>query len=173
MENDRGVEVSMGGEPVVLIGNRVRVGDKAPDFIVTDSNLSSVTFSSMNNEPHLISSVVSLDTPVCDTQAKRFNEEAADLIPSLRILVISMDLPFAQQRWCGRENVDQVETYSDHRDASFGTAYGVLIKNKRLLARSVFLVDNKLTVRYKEIVKEITDEPNYDKLYDAMKSISE
>ena len=153
--------VTLNGKPVTLIGRQVEVGDSAPDFIVCDRNLSPVSFRSLSRGVCIITSVVSLDTEVCDAQVRRFNEEAAALSPHLQILVISMDLPFAQKRWCGAAGIDRVEVLSDHRDASFGTAYGVLIKDLRLLARAVFVVDEGGRIRYKEFVSEITREPNY------------
>ncbi len=154
--------VTFKGNPLTLVGNAVKVGQRAPDFIVIDNNLSQVRFSSFLGKLCIISSVVSLDTPVCDTQTRKFNEEASRLGPNVVILTVSMDLPFAQKRWCGAAGVDRLQTLSDHRDASFGMAYGVLIKELRLLARAVFLVDQKGFLQYKELVKEVTNEPNYD-----------
>ncbi len=154
--------VTFKGNPLTLVGNAVKVGQRAPDFIVIDNNLSQVRFSSFLGKLCIISSVVSLDTPVCDTQTRKFNEEASRLGPNVVILTVSMDLPFAQKRWCGAAGVDRLQTLSDHRDASFGMAYCVLIKELRLLARAVFLVDQKGFLQYKELVKEVTNEPNYD-----------
>ncbi len=154
--------VTFKGKPLTLIGNQVNVGQKAPDFIVDDNNLSPVSFSSYAGKVCILSSVVSLDTPVCDLETRRFNEEASRLGPNIVILTISMDLPFAQKRWCGAAGVEKLQTLSDHRDGSFGNAYGVLIKELRLLARAVFIVDQKGVIRYKEIVKEVTKEPDYD-----------
>ena len=153
--------ITMKGGPLTLVGNEVRVGDKAPDFEVLDNDLSPVRFSSFGGKLCIISSVPSLDTPVCDMETRRFNEEASKLGPDVVILTISMDLPFAQKRWCGAAGVTRVQTLSDHRDASFGTSYGVLIKELRLLARAVFLVDRAGTIQYIELVKEITDQPDY------------
>ncbi len=116
----------------------------------------------------IISAVPSLDTPVCDIQTRWFNEEAAKLGPEVEILTISMDLPFAQKRWCGAAGVDRVKTYSDHRDAAFGLAYGVLIKELRLLARAVFVVDKEGVMRYAQLVKELSNEPNYDEVLQAV-----
>ena len=164
-------QVTMKGEPITLIGSPVEIGSEAPDFIVFDQDLSAVPYSSINGAPCVISSVVSLDTPVCDEQARRFNEEAVSLSEDLNIYVISMDLPFAQQRWCGAAGVDRVQTFSDYRDASFGTSYGVLIKDLRLLARAVFVIDADSIVRYKEVVSEVTDHPDYEKLFDAVRSV--
>jgi thiol peroxidase len=133
--------ITFKGNPLTLVGNEVKVGQMAPDFVVIDNNLTPVKFSSYHGKVCIISSVVSLDTPVCDTQTRKFNEEASRLGPGVMILTISMDLPFAQKRWCGAAGVKRLQTLSDHRDASFGMAYGILIKELRLLARAVFIVD--------------------------------
>ena len=153
--------VTFKGNPLTLVGNEIKVGQKAPDFVVIDNNLSPVRFSSYLGKVCIISSVVSLDTPVCDTQTRKFNEEVSRLGSNVMILTISMDLPFAQKRWCGATGVDRLQTLSDHRDASFGQAYGLLIKELRLLARAVFIVDQKGFIQYKELVKEVTNEPDY------------
>ena len=153
--------ITFKGNPLTLVGNQVEVGKAAPDFNVIDNNLTPVKFSSHLGKVCIISSVVSLDTPVCDTQTRKFNEEASRLGPDVVILTLSMDLPFAQKRWCGAAGVDRLQTLSDHRDASFGTSYGVLIKELRLLARAIFLVDRKGVLRYRELVKEVTSEPDY------------
>jgi len=160
--------ITMKGSPLTLVGNEVRVGDKAPDFEVLDNDLSPVRFSSFGGKLCIISSVPSLDTPVCDMETRRFNEEASKLGSDVVILTISMDLPFAQKRWCGAAGVTRVQTLSDHRDASFGTSYGVLIKELRLLARAVFLVDRAGTIQYIELVKEITDQPDYEAVLSAV-----
>lgn len=163
--------VTMMGNPLTLVGNEVKVGDKAPDFTALDNALSPVQFSSYRGTICLLSSVPSLDTPVCDMETRRFNEEAGRLDPDLRILTISMDLPFAQKRWCAAAGVNKVQTLSDHRDVSFGISYGVLIKELRLLARAVFLVDRQGTIQYMELVKEITKEPNYEAVLSAFKKL--
>ena len=157
--------------PLTLVGNEVKVGQRAPDFVGIDNNLSPVKFSSYLGKVCIISSVVSLDTPVCDTQTRKFNEEASRLGPNVVILTISMDLPFAQKRWCGAAGVNRLQTLSDHRDASFGTAYGVLIKELRLLARAVFIVDQKGLVQYKELLKEVTKEPDYKAVLDELRKL--
>ncbi len=154
--------ITFKGNSMTLVGNQVKVGQKAPDFVVIDNNLSPVKFSSYLGKVCIISSVVSLDTPVCDTQTRKFNEEASRLGPNVTILTISMDLPFAQKRWCGAAGVDKLQTLSDHRDASFGMVYGLLIKELRLLARAVLIVDQKGLIQYKELVKEVTNEPDYE-----------
>ena len=143
----------------------------APDFVVLDNNLSPVKFSSFRGKTCIISSVPSLDTPVCDMETRKFNEEAGRLGPDVAILTISMDLPFAQKRWCAAAGVDKVQTLSDHRDASFGTSYGVLIKELRLLARAVFLVDRKGIIQYIQLVKEVTKEPDYEAVLNALKKL--
>jgi thiol peroxidase len=168
MKEQKGI-ITMRGNPLTLIGNEVKVGDVAPDFIVLDNNLSPINFSSFHGKTCIISSVPSLDTPVCDTETRRFNEEAGRLGTDVVILTISMDLPFAQKRWCAAAGVDKVQTLSDHRDASFGMAYGVLIKELRLLARAVFLVDRKGIVQYIQLVKEVTQEPDYEEVLKALK----
>jgi thiol peroxidase len=119
----------------------------------------------------VLSIVPSLDTPVCDIQTRRFNDEAGKLGDDVVILTISMDLPFAQKRWCGAAGVDKVSTFSDHRDAAFGEAYGVLIKELRLLARAIFVVDKQGTLQYRELVKEVTEEPNYEAAIEAIKKL--
>ncbi len=163
--------ITFKGNPLTLVGNQVEVGQTAPDFVAIDNNLSPVKFSSYVGKVCIISSVVSLDTPVCDTQTRKFNEEANRLGPSVVILTLSMDLPFAQKRWCGAAGVDKLQTLSDHRDASFGTSYGVLIKELRLLARAIFLVDRKGILRYKELVKEVTNEPDYRAVLTELKKL--
>jgi thiol peroxidase len=160
--------ITMKGNPLTLMGKEVKVGDAAPDFEVLDNNLSPVKLSSFRGKICVISSVPSLDTPVCDMETRRFNQEAGKLSADVQILTISMDLPFAQKRWCGAAGVDKVVTLSDHRNASFGTAYGVLIKELRLLARSVFVVDRESILRYIQMVKEIAEEPDYEVIIDAV-----
>jgi thiol peroxidase len=152
----------MKGNPLTLTGNEVKVGDKAPNFEVVDTGLNPVRLGGYEGKVVVISSVPSLDTPVCDLETRHFNDEAAKLGEDVKILTISMDLPFAQKRWCGAAGVTHVTTLSDHRDASFGLAYGVLIKELRLLARAVFVVDRKGIVRYVDLVKEIANEPEYE-----------
>ena len=156
------------GNPLTLAGRELKVGDKAPDFTAVDVNMKPVKLSDFKGNVIIISAVPSLDTPVCELQTKRFNEEASKL--NAKILTVSMDLPFAQARWCGAAGVTNVTTLSDHKDASFGAAYGVLIKELRLLARSVFVVDRKGELRYVELVKEITHEPDYDAALKAAKA---
>jgi thiol peroxidase len=149
----------------------LRVGDKAPDFVAIDTDLNPVSFDSFRGKVCILSSVPSLDTPVCDMETRRFNDEAGRFGDNVEILTISMDLPFAQKRWCGAAGVDRVQTLSDHRDAAFGQAYGVLIKGLRLLARAVFVVDNQGTIQYIELVKEIASEPDYDSVLTAIKEL--
>lgn len=163
--------VTMKGNPITLMGTELQVGDKAPDFVAIDNDLNPVSFDSFRGKVCIVSSVPSLDTPVCDMETRRFNDEAGRLGDDVEILTISMDLPFAQKRWCGAAGVDRVQTLSDHRDAAFGQAYGVLIKGLRLLARAVFVVDKEGTIRYMELVKEIASEPDYDSLLTAVKEL--
>jgi thiol peroxidase len=163
--------ITMRGNPLTLVGNEAKAGDPAPDFLVLDNNLSPVKFSSFRGKTCILSSVPSLDTPVCDIETKRFNEEAGRLGADVSILTISMDLPFAQKRWCAATGVNKVQTLSDHRDASFGMAYGVLIKELRLLARAVFVVDRKGTLQYVQLVKEVSKEPDYEAVLNAVRKI--
>jgi thiol peroxidase len=164
--------VTFKGSPVTLLGNEVKVGQTAPDFKVQKStDMSDYMLSSAGGKTRIIATVPSLDTPVCDLETKRFNEEASKLA-NVEIVVISMDLPFAQKRWCGAANVDKVVTASDHREASFGKNYGVLISGgplDRVLARAVFVIgpDNKL--KHVEYVGSIADHPNYDAALAAAK----
>jgi thioredoxin-dependent peroxiredoxin len=170
MEERTGL-VTMRGNPVTLSGNALKVGDRAPDFEVTGNDMKPVKFSSFAGRVCIISAVPSLDTPVCDMETRRFNSEAAGLGSDVVILTISMDLPFAQKRWCGAAGVDRVITLSDYKTAGFGTAYGVLIKELRLLARAVFVTDKNGTIRYIQIVKEIAEEPDYSLIINAVKGL--
>jgi thioredoxin-dependent peroxiredoxin len=160
--------ITFGGNPVTLLGSEVKVGDKAPNFTVLANDLSPVTLEDSKGSVRLISVVPSLDTGVCDAQTRRFNEEAAKF-DNVQILTISVDLPFAQGRWCGAAGVDKVQTLSDHRDLSFGEAYGIAMQENRLLARAVFVVDSNDTVTYAEYVSEATDHPNYEAAIEAAK----
>lgn len=163
--------VTMKGNPVTLIGSDVQVGSSAPDCTLTAKDLSDFKLSSLKGKKVIISVVPSLDTPVCDLQTKRFNKEAQTFGEDVVILTISMDLPFAQKRWCGATGADKVITLSDHREAAFGQAYGLLVKGIRLLARAVLIVDAKGVLRYKQIVPEITTEPDYSDVLNAIKKL--
>lgn len=160
---------TMRGNPLTLIGPELQVGDAAPDFSVVDSSLGAVNLEKTGGNVRIISVVPSLDTPVCDMQTKRFNQEAAQL-PGVDILTVSMDLPFAQKRWCGAFGIDKVKMLSDHRDGSFGEAYGTLIKDLRIESRAIFVLDKDNTIRHVEYVKEVADHPNYDSALAAAKA---
>lgn len=157
------------GKDVALLGNEVKVGDQAPDFTVVANDLTPVTLADSKGSVRIISVVPSLDTGVCDAQTERFNEEAAKL-SGVHILTISVDLPFAQSRWCGAAGIDKVQTLSDHRDLSFGMAYGVAMEEYRLLARSVFVVDANDKIVYVEYVPEVGKHPNYEAAIEAAKA---
>ena len=172
MPEEKPHAVTFKGNPLTLIGPDIKVGDKAPNFQVIAKDLSAVTLDSSKGKVRLISVVPSLDTPVCDQQTRRFNEEAAKLPSSVEVLTVSADLPFAQARFCGAANIDRVKTLSDHRELSFGQAYGVLIKELKLLARSVFVIDAADRVQYLEIVKEVTNHPNYDAALAAVRKVT-
>ena len=170
MENTQAT-VTFEGNPLTLLGNQVKVGESVPDFEVLANDLSPVKLSGFRGKVCVICSVPSLDTPVCDTQTRKFNEQAASLGDNVVVLTISMDLPFAQQRWCGSANAEYVQTLSDHRKAEFGNGFGVLIKELRLLSRAVFVVDAEGIIRYIQIVDELTDEPDYEAALKAVKEI--
>ncbi len=163
--------VKFKGTPLTLIGEDLKVGDSAPDFKVLDGDLKEVGLKDFCGKVKLISVTPSLDTPVCDMQARRFNQEAAKLTDDVVVLNISMDLPFAISRFCTTAGIDKVKTFSDHRDASFGNSYGVLIKELRLLARSIFIIDKNDVLRYIEIVPEVTQQPDYDKAIEVIKGL--
>jgi len=157
------------GNPLTLVGPELKAGDTAPDFNVVDNGLKPVTLKDTTGKVRIISVVPSLDTPVCDAQTKKFNEELANL-PGVEVLTVSMDLPFAQKRWCGAFGVDKVKMLSDHKDASFGSNYGTLIKELRIESRAIFVVDAKDQIRHAEYVKEVADHPNYEAALSAARS---
>ncbi len=144
-----------------MLGPALKPGEKAPDFKAVDDSLKDVNLAGTGGGVRIFSVVPSLDTPVCDAQTKRFNEEAGKL-PDVKIYTISMDLPFAQKRWCGAYGVDHVKMVSDHRDGSFGEAYGTLIKDLRIMSRAIFVVDKNNVIRHVEYVKEVADHPDYE-----------
>ena len=163
--------ITFKGNPMTLLGPELKVGDTAPDFAVVDNGLAAVTLSSFAGKVKIISAVPSLDTPVCDTETRRFNQEAASLPGDAVVLTVSLDLPFAQKRWCGAAGIDKVVTLSDYRERSFGLGYGVLIKELLLLTRAVFVVDAANTIRYIQIVPEVTGEPDYAAVIAAAKAL--
>lgn len=163
--------VTMKGQSLTLLGDEVIVGQPAPDCEVVGKDLKLVKLSSFQGKVCLISSMPSLDTSVCDMMTRKFNEDAVALGEDVVVLAISMDLPFAQDRWCIAADVKNVYMFSDHRTASFGQAYGVLIKDLRLLARAVFIVDTAGVIRYTQIVPELTSEPDYDAVLEAARKL--
>ena len=152
-----------------MLGPALKPGEKAPDFKAVDDSLKALDLAGTGSGVRIFSVVPSLDTPVCDAQTKRFNEEAGKL-PDVKIYTFSMDLPFAQKRWCGTFGVDHVKMVSDHRDGSFGEAYGTLIKDLRIMSRAIFVVDKNNVIRYVEYVKEVGDHPNYEAALSAARS---
>ena len=170
MQERKGI-VESKGKQLTLLGPEIRVGDKAPDFRVVDSGLAPVGLADFRGKVKVISAVPSLDTPVCDAETRRFNQEAAKLPGNVVVLTISMDLPFAQKRWCAAAGVEKVKTLSDYQDRSFASAYGVLIKETKLLARFVFVVDGSDVVRYIQHVKELGTEPDYEAVLGAVKAL--
>lgn len=163
--------VTLKGGPITLLGDEAKVGQKAKDFKALDSNLAEKSLADFKGKIKLIASVPSLDTPVCDTEIKRFNDEASKLSKDLVIIFVSMDLPFAQKRFCQEFDINKVKTLSDHRDADFGVKFGVLIKELRLLARAIFILDKADNVKYVEYVKELGNPPNYDAALKALKEV--
>jgi thiol peroxidase len=164
--------ITFQGSPLTLVGTEVMLGQKAPDAELVANDLSVVRLSSLSQgRVCILSSVPSLDTPVCDTETRRFNEEAGTMGGQIRILTISMDLPFAQKRWCGAAGVNHVQTLSDYREAQFGQRYGLLIKELRLLARAVLVLDKLGTVRYVELVRELATEPDYNAALNAARTL--
>ena len=164
--------ITMHGNPLTLVGDGFTMGETAPDAALLSNDMKPVKISDYLGKVIIISSVPSLDTPVCDMQTRRFNSEAANLADDVVILTVSTDLPFAQKRWCGAAGVEQVTTLSDHRDTAFGKAYGLLIKELRLLARSVLVLDRKGVVRYCQLVKEVSEEPDYEAVLKAVKKLT-
>jgi len=157
------------GNPLTVLGPALKPGDKAPDFKAVDDSLKDVNLSGTGDGIRIFSVVPSLDTPVCDAQTKRFNEEAGKL-PDVKIYTISMDLPFAQKRWCGAFCVDHIKMVSDHRDGSFGQAYGTLIKDLRIMSRAIFVIDKNNVIRHVEYVKEVADHPDYEAALSAARA---
>lgn len=163
------MSVTFKDKPVTLLGNQLKAGDQAPDFKVLANDLSEVTLADSKGSVRLIAAVPSVDTGVCDAEVRRFNEEASKL-GNVKVLTISVDLPFAQKRWCAAAGIENVQTLSDHRDLSFGKAYGAAIEELRLLARSVFVIDSSDKITYVEYVDEVTSHPNYEAAIEAAKA---
>lgn len=171
MAQERTGAATFKGNPITLVGPELKAGDQAPDFTVSKNLLEQATLKDFAGKIKLISVVPSLDTGVCDAQTRRFNEEASALGDNVVVLTISADLPFAQERWCGAAGVDRVITLSDHKDMSFGQAYGVHIKEFRLDMRSIFVVDQNDKITYVEYLKEMAEHPNYEKAVAAVKEL--
>lgn len=161
--------VTFKGKPITLLGKEIKVGDKAPDFTVLSTSLEPTHLSDSNGKVRIISVVPSVDTPVCDLQTRHFNEDASKMEDVL-VLSVSVDLPFALAKYCAAQGIENVKTMSDHRDLDFGTKYGFVIEELRLLARGIVVVDKENIVRYVEYVKEIAEQPDYDKALAAAKS---
>lgn len=159
------------GNPATLLGPEVEVGDAAPDFRVVDNGLQPVTLATDAGKVRLITVVPSIDTPVCDSMTRRFNRDAAELPDSVAVYTISVDLPFAQKRWCGNAGIDKVQTLSDYQERSFGLNYGLLLKDLKLLARAVYVIDQNGQVAYAELVSEVTAEPDYTAALEAVRQL--
>jgi thioredoxin-dependent peroxiredoxin len=161
--------VNMKGTPLPLEGELPKIGEQAPEFTAAANDLSPFALSSLKGKTVILSAVPSLDTPVCDLETRRFNKEAAALGADVAVVTVSMDLPFAQKRWCGAAGIDRVVTVSDYNQADFGKKYGVLISPLHLLARAIFVVDPKGVLRYTQVVPEVTTEPDYSAVLQAVK----
>lgn len=167
---ERSGATTLMGNPMTLVGPELKKGDSAPDFELIDGSMKPVRLSDTPAKVKIFSVVPSLDTPVCDAQTKRFNEEAASL-PDVEIYTVSMDLPFAQKRWCGAFGIDKVKMLSDHKTASFGEHYGTLIKELRIESRAIFVLDKDNKVQHAEYVKEVADYPDYESAMAAVKEL--
>lgn len=167
---ERAEAVTLKGNPMTLVGPELKSGDAAPAFCLKANDMSDKTLADYAGKVKLISVVPSLDTPVCDTETRKFNEHAASLGDGAVVLTVSVDTPMAQKRWCGAAGVDRVHTLSDFKDHAFGPAYGVRIKEVGLLARQIVVVDKDDKVTYVQLVKEVADEPDYDAAIAAAKA---
>lgn len=170
MEKRTGV-VTFAGNPIALLGKEVKVGDKAPAFTLLDNGLGEKTLADYAGKVKVISVVPSLDTGVCDAQTRWFNQNVSKLGENVVVLTVSVDLPFAQKRWCGAAGIDQVETLSDHRDLSFGENYGFILEGLRLLSRGIVIIDKDDVIRYVEYVPEVTSAVNFDAAEAATKAL--
>ena len=168
---ERPAATTMRGKPLTLLGPELKAGEKAPDFQAVTDSLQDVNLEKTGHAVRIFSVIPSLDTPVCDAQTKRFNEEAAQL-DGIEIYTISLDLPFAQKRWCGAFGVDKIKMLSDHRTGSFGEHYGTMIKELRIESRAIFVLDKDGTIKHVEYVKEVADHPNYEAALAAARSLS-
>src|ERR1700675_809788 len=168
---ERSGAVTLRGNKMTLMGPELKTGQKAPDFEAVTDSLQPVNLEKTGHGVRIFSVIPSLDTPVCDAQTKRFNEEAAKL-PGIEIYTISMDLPFAQKRWCGAFGIDKIKMVSDHKSGSFGEHYGTLIKELRIESRAIFVLDKDNTIQHVEYVKEVAEHPNYDAALNAARSLS-
>lgn len=171
MAEERTGVITFKGNPITLIGPDIKVGDKAPDFRVVDQGLAPVTLADSAGKIRLVSATPSIDTGVCDTMVRKFNEAAAALPENVVTYTISLDLPFAQKRWCGAAGIERVRVLSDYQDRNFGLNYGLLMKELKLLARAVYVIDAQDKVVYREIVQEGTNEPDYEAALAAVKKL--
>lgn len=168
---ERAGAVTFKGNPMTLVGPEIQVGQPAPDVALTGIDMSEKKISDFKGKTVILSVVPSLDTPVCDKQTRAFNEKAGSL-PGTAVVTVSLDLPFAQKRWCGAAGVQNITVLSDYKHHNFGQSYGLLIKELGLLGRAVFVIDKNGVVRYKQYVKEVATEPNYDEVLEAAKKAS-
>lgn len=161
------MKITFNGDPITLVGKKLEVGDSAPDFLVVDNNLKDITLKDTSGK-RIFVAVPSIDTSVCDIEVRKFNEEASKL-NDVTVYVVSMDLPFAQVRWCGNAGVDRVITVSDYKQKSFGKQYGTLIEEFCFLTRAIFVVDENNKITYVEYCKDVANEPDYEGVLNAVK----
>lgn len=171
MTETRSGIITFKSDPMTLVGPELKPGDQAPDFTLVGSDLSPVSHADFDGKPLVLSIVPSIDTGVCATQTRTFNEKATDLADYVTVLTVSMDLPFAQQRFCGAEGIERVQMASDYKDHAFGKAWGLRIEELGLLTRAVIVVDREGKIAYVQIVPEVTDEPDYDKALEALRAV--
>ncbi|MDD4889649.1 MAG: thiol peroxidase [Phycisphaerae bacterium] len=168
---DRPGQITLKGNPMTLTGREPKLGRKAPDFTVAANDLSEVKLSQFAGKVVIVSTVPSLDTPTCNIETRRFDKEVSQLGPDVVLLTVSMDLPFAQKRWCHEADVHTVITTSDYRSGDFGRKYGVRIKELNLLARAVFVIARNGKLMYQQLVPEVSSEPNYDQVLDVARAL--
>lgn len=169
MTVERAAAATLGGKPLTLLGNALKVGDHAPGFTVMGNDWKLVRFDNFGGKPTLLSTILSVNTGICDAEIKRFNEAASALGERAQFFTISTDLPCSQSIWCGNTGVKNVKTYADHLDTNFGLAYGTLVKELRILSRAIFVVDKNGAISYVEYVPEIGQHPNYEHALAAIK----
>lgn len=168
---DRTGLVTVGGKPVTLTGDPITIGQQAPDCVAVDNDMAPIQLSSFKGKVVILSFVASLETSVCDTETRRFNQEAAGLGDDVAVVTVSMDLPFTQKRWCGAAGIDKVVTVSDFKERCLGNHFGIFVKETGLHARSVYVLDKQGVIQYEQIVPEVATEPDYEAVLEQAKKL--